>query len=277
MVDLRSRLGLISLDYASAAECVAAAEARRLGHVELYLTGTDLGVTPRAGRIGSVRVHAVSALVKLAQAESDVDEQTALLRRCVALAAEGGVPHVGLMFGGCAVLDRSAARRRFRDRLAPVLAEARAAGVVLLVENVFSRSPAGDLDSVDAILALFEGLDPGVRLNFDAGNLTIGGEEAYPYGWRRLRPYVGGVHLKDVTRYRPDEHGPDEECRPLLEHRTGRHVTVPLGEGALNALGFAREVLADPTAPPVLLEPFRTGPSREKWLNVSVARLEASP
>jgi sugar phosphate isomerase/epimerase len=275
-VDVRDRLGLISLDYGSAAECVAAAEARRLGHVELYLTGPELGVTPRRGMVGPVRVHALSCLVKLAQAESDLPEQADLLRRCIDLAADTGVTHVGFMYGGSALLDRSDARHRFLERLEPLAARARDAGVTLLVENVFSRSPAGDLDSVDAILAVFERLDPATaRLTFDAGNLTIGGEEAYPYGWRRLRAYAGGVHLKDVTRYRPADHGPDEECRPLLEHRTGRYVTVAVGDGALNALGFAREVLADPAAPPLLLEPFRDGPSREKWLDVSIARLEA--
>lgn len=273
------RLGLISLDFDDPLDCVAACRRRGLRYMELFvLSAADDPVVHQAldlHRRGEVQVHSVSTLAKLAQAEDgELDRHLAWVHRALDLAERYGVPHVGFMYGGCDTLSPVDARDRFLERMAPIAERARAAGIGLLVENVFSRQPPGDLEDVASTLELFDAVDRDVvGLSFDPGNYAIAGEEAWPFAYEQLRPVIRNVHLKDVTRHRPQVHGPDPECRPLVEHRRGRHVTVPLGEGMLNATRLVEALVADGGDHPLLLEPFRSGVSRERWLDASLAWL----
>jgi sugar phosphate isomerase/epimerase len=277
----RLRLGLISLDFSSWRECVDEAAARGLGFAEIYV-GPGFG-SADADRLAErcaargVTVSVVSCLAKLSQAEDDLPEQVALIGAAMSAAESIGARNVGFMYGGCARLGRHAARERFAARLAPLAEAARDKGLKLLIENVFSRSPGGDLDSVDEVLELFSRVDTGtVALNFDAGNFAIAGEEAYPYAWAALRGLIGGIHLKDVARYHPGRHGDVAECRPLQDHGRGLFVTEPLGEGSLNCRGLVRALAAWPDCPPVMLEPFCGGERRAAWLDRSLCYLESA-
>ncbi len=278
-MSLARRIGLISLDFADPGECLTETLRRGLHQLEVFvLRGRDdpvtLAVLERHRR-GEVTVHSCSSLAKLAQAEADLPQDVGLIEDCLELAERYGIPNVGFMYGGCATLSRADARQRFLERLAPLADRARGAGIGLLIENVFSREPPGDLDTVTAILDLFADLDPALtRLTFDTGNFAIGGEEAFPYAFHELRQLIGSVHLKDVTRHRPAVHGADDECRPLVDHVRGRHITVPVGDGMLNGLRLAETLLAEPPQFPILLEPFRYGVSRDAWLDTTIARLE---
>lgn len=275
------RLGLISLDFPSWPECVDHAADRGLGFVEIYVGpgagADDAGLLARRCAARGVTPAVISCLAKLSQAEDDLPDQVALIGTAMRVAESAGVGHVGFMYGGCARLGRHAARERFVARLAPLTEAARAKGLRLLIENVFSRSPGGDLDRVDEVLELFSRVDTDtVALNFDAGNFAIGGEEAYPYAWEALRPLIGGIHLKDVARYQPGRHGDAAQWRPLQDHRRGLFVTEPLGQGALNCGGLVRALAGWPDCPPVMLEPFCGGETRRAWLDQSLSFLESA-
>lgn len=253
---------------------------RGLAFVEIYV-GPGFGpadadqLAKRCAERG-VTPAVISCLAKLSQAEDDLPDQVALIGTAMRVAESVGVGNVGFMYGGCARLGRHAARERFAARLAPLAEAARARGLRLLIENVFSRSPAGDLDSVDEVLDLFSQVDTEtVALNFDAGNFAIGGEEAYPYAWDALRGLIGGIHLKDVARYQPGRHGDAAGWRPLQDHRRGLFVTEPLGQGSLNCDALVRALRGWPDCPPVMLEPFCGGEFRRAWLDRSLAYVKA--
>lgn len=267
-------LGLITLDYPSWQDCVDDAVRRGLTSVEVYLDAgtTEHDVVDLATRCaeGGVTVRTIASLAKLSQAEDDLDQHLGLVRLCLRSAAAAGCANVGFMYGGCALSNRLTARDRFLRRLEPLVGEATTRGVRLLVENVFSRSPAGDLDTVEHTLAVFEHLDPEVvGLNFDVGNFAIAGEEAFPYAYEVLRPYIGGVHLKDVARYWEPRHVTTRDTRPLLDHARGLFVTEALGEGSVNMGAFLRALLAWDDRPPLMLEPFCGGARRADWLDRS--------
>lgn len=268
-------LGLISLDFPTWNDCIEAAISFELGHVELYLTRGDVReeylerVSGKCHEAG-ITIHSLSCLSQLSQAEEDLPNQVAAIERCIDLAAKFGVKNVGFMYGGNDHLDRIQARKRFLGRVEPLIFRAESAGIFLLVENVFNRFPAGDLDTVEHTLLVYEELPMSVRLNFDFGNFAIAGEEAYPYAFECLKDRIGGIHLKDVTRFRDDSHYEYGRSRPLNECSRGLYVTVPVGAGSLNSAAILETLASWPGSPPVMLEPFRDAVSREQWLHESL-------
>jgi sugar phosphate isomerase/epimerase len=277
----RLRLGLISLDFPSWQECVDEAADRELESVEIYVgpgfDSNEAEVLKRRCEKRGVTPAVISCLAKLSQAEDDLGEHVTLITTAMRVAESIGVHNVGFMYGGCARLGRHAARERFLARVAPLVEAARRSGLQLLVENVFSRNPSGDLDSVDHVLELFSRLDPSsVSLNFDPGNFAISGEEAYPYAFEVLRTYIGGIHLKDVARYQYGRHRDAIDFRPLQDYARGLFVTEPLGEGSLNCSALVRALLRWEDCPPVMLEPFCGGEQRRIWLDRSLSFVRAA-
>ena len=272
-------LGLISLDYESWTSCLDDAAARGLRLAELYVV--DGAPTRDTDAVRSycdehgVDVSSVGCLSKLSQAEQgdrdSLEAQTAQIDRCMEIAVALGAPRVAFMYGGSALLSRRDARLRFLDRLAPLADRASRLGLTLLIENVFSRAPSGDLDTVENTIAVFDLLDGlPVRLNFDVGNFAIAGEEAYPYAFEVLRPYIGSIHLKDVARYWAPRHPNADQCRPLVDHQRGLFVTEPLGCGSVNVAGLLRSILNGSDVPPLMLESFSGGARRTRWLDASL-------
>lgn len=270
-------LGLISLDYDGPAELFAAAAARRLDHVEVFL---DVSVTEDdlelmlSWRDRGIRVASVSSLAKLAlPADADALDHQALVRRSIELAAAVGAPFATFMYGSGYNLDPAVARERFLRRIEPLVSHAADRGVGLLIENVFSRGGPGDLDTVEATLALFDRINhDAVGLNFDPANYTIAGEEGYPRAYRELRPLIRSLHLKDV---RPLEDGdyPLGTHRVMDDHRRGPFLVVPLGRGLLDVDGLLAELLDDELDVIVSLEPTAKAEDREHWLDTSLAFL----
>ncbi|MDR5700854.1 sugar phosphate isomerase/epimerase family protein [Agromyces aerolatus] len=278
-MSLRRRLGLITLDYPTPQECLEAVRDRGLGCMELYIDRSDDAEVRSLARWAArrdVEITALSTLSKLGSAEVDLADHVAAVSRSIRLAGELGIRRAGFMFGGSSDLGGRAARRRFAERVLALAEQAARCEVQLVVENVFTRSAGVDLESVEDIEDLMGALPPHtVALTFDPANLAIAGEDAYPYAYTRLRPHISAVHLKDVTRHVQQVHGADPECRPLIEARRGRSITVPLGEGSLNMRGLVQALRTEMPEVPLLLEPFRSGRSRERWLDRSLAFLSA--
>jgi sugar phosphate isomerase/epimerase len=278
MTGRRLPLGLISLDFEDLATLYETASARGIGWVEIFVgvTASESDVPFLLARRDGAGVHvaSVSSMAKLALAEGDeVGDHTRLVERSIAMAREVGAPFATFMYGSAAGIDRPAARERFLARVAPLVEQAEDAGVTLLLENVFSRGTAGDLDSVEEILALFERLDSRrLGLNYDPANLAIGGEGAGAVAYRALRHLIRAVHLKDV---RPLGAGEELDGRRVLEdHVRGPFATVPLGEGIVPVSEIVEAVAADERDLVVALEPTASGAAREAWLDAALLELD---
>lgn len=265
-------LGLTSLDFATVSECVEAVENNRLAHLELYIgrdfTDKNLSQLEKATQSKGIGISCISTLAKLAQAEEDLDIQLNLIYLSLEVASKLGVKKIGFMYGGNARLNRVDSQKRFISRLKPVIERAEASGITILIENLFSRSPSGDLDSVEVVSDLFDRLNTDyVKLNFDVGNFAIAGEEAFPYAFEYLQNIIGGIHLKDVSRYRSVRHGFKPISEILLDHRRGLFISEALGEGILNSAGFISSLLDWRECPPVTLEFHCSGEARNNLLN----------
>ena len=266
----RLSLGLISLDFEDLATLYGTAADRGLDQVEVFIdvsaTEADADRLLAERETRGIRVSSVSSMAKLAQG-GDADAR--LVERSIRLAAAVGAPFATFMYGSPAGLDRRAARERFLARVAPLAEQAEQAGVTLLIENVFSRGTDGDLDSVEAILDLFDRVDGDrVGLNYDPANLAIAGRPAGAEAFRALRELIRSVHLKDV---RPRTEGPLGGRRVLTDHARGPFVAVPLGEGIVPVGEILAEL--DGRDLPVALEPTAQGPERDAWLDASLAFL----
>jgi len=266
------RLGLTSLDFATIDECVEAVENNGLGYIEVYIgrdfSDEDLSQLVRATQIKGIGISCVSTLAKLAQAEEDLDNHLNLIYLSLDVAAKLGVKKIGFMYGGSARYNRLESLKRFISRLRPVIERAENFGITILIENLFSRSPSGDLDSVEVVSHLFDRMDTDyLKLNFDVGNFAIAGEEAFPYAFQCLKDIIGGIHLKDVSRYRSVRHGLNPVSEILRDHVRGLFVPEALGEGILNSAGFISSLLDWHECPPVILEFHCGGEARSNLLS----------
>jgi len=273
-------MGLISLDFDDLVTIFDTAVERDLGWVEIYLDVS--AVESDADRIRSARaergigVVSVASMAKLSQAsEDEVSDHAALIERSIRMAAAVGAPFATFMYGSQPTLGVRDARERFLRRVAPLAELAAASGVTLLVENVFSRGTPGDLDSVEVTLDLFERFDAAqVGLNFDPANFAIAGEDAYPRAYRELRHLIRYMHLKDVRPVTEDDE-PLGNRRVLEDHKRGKFLVVPFGEGILDVRGLIREVADDDRGVVVALEPTAKGSERTAWLDASIAFLKS--
>ena len=266
------QLGLTSLDFGSLAECVDALASNELACVELYI-GNDfkedaLSFLKQITQERGIEITCVSTLAKLAQAESDIDTHLNLIDLSFKVAKSLGVNKIGFMYGGSSRLNRFHSQKRFISRVTPLLQKAESSGITILIENVFSRSPSGDLDSVEVVAELFDSLDSqAIKLNFDVGNFAIAGEEAYPYAFESLKDIIGGIHLKDVSRYRTARHGNVPISEVLLDYKRGLFIPEALGDGILNSAGLIDSLLTWEDCPPIILEFHCKGESRSNLLS----------
>jgi sugar phosphate isomerase/epimerase len=270
--------GLVSLDFEDLNDLYDTAAARGIGWVEIYLDvtadETDVDRILRERDKRGIRVASIATMAKLSQARGDeVAEHARLIYRSIDVAAAVGSPHATFMYGSNGDLGRAAAQERFLSRVAPVVDYATGKGVTLLVENVFSRGAPGDLDSIEATLALFDALDAGnVGLNFDPANFAIAGEDASARAYCELRHLIRYMHLKDV-RPQTDADRPLGNRKVLEDHVRGPFVVVPLGEGLVDVPGLVDAIAEDARGFVVALEPTAIGPANAAWLDASTAFL----
>jgi sugar phosphate isomerase/epimerase len=273
------RFGVISLDYPDWRTCIDAAASYGLPLVEIYI---DRDFSPRDAenlrehaRAKDVDIHSVSCVAKLALAEATLEDELALIDRCMDVASIASAPFVTFMYGGSETLSPWFCQQRFLRRVAPVLSRAERLGLQVLIENVFSRVHGGDLDTADRTLALFAALGrASVGLNFDVGNFAVAGEEAFPYAFEALLPFIRSLHLKDIARYWPSRDEDRLSGRPMLDHSRGLFLSVPLGVGCLNTEGILRRLASMPVQLPVMLEPSCQGPARDEWMRASLEYID---
>ena len=125
-------------------------------------------------------------------------------RRALDLCAELGAPHITTEPGGPVPpgMTRAEAMDRFVAGLTPLVAHARALGVLLLVEP----EPGLLLETTDQYLELAARIDsPALGLNFDIGHAFCMGEDL-PAQIAKLAPHVRHYHIEDIAADRTHHH-----------------------------------------------------------------------
>ncbi len=274
-------VGLTTLDFKSVEECIDALDSNELPCFELYIRNdfseNDLSFLQQITQDKGIRITSVSTLAKLAQAEEDIDNHLNLINLSFQVALSLGVNNIGFMYGGSARLNRFDCQERFVSRITPLIQRAESSGITILIENVFSRSPSGDLDSVEVVAELFDHLKSNfIKLNFDVGNFAIAGEESFPYAFEYLKEIIGGIHLKDVSRYRRSRHGYPPNSEVLSDYKRGLFISEPLGEGILNSAGLLSSLTSWKDCPPIILEFHCSGDARKHLLSSNLNYIHRS-
>jgi sugar phosphate isomerase/epimerase len=142
-------------------------------------------------------------------------------------------------------------------------------GVTLVLENEAHDASA----TVDGMCRILEAVNsPVMKTNLDPCNYYHATEEAYPYGYHRLKKYIGYVHLKNGCLYDPLIH-PEHRRRSAITGREGDHHIYypPLAEGAVNIEGFVAQLKRDRYKGFCTLEPHVPAEELEAYYQAEVA------
>jgi sugar phosphate isomerase/epimerase len=169
-----------------------------------YIGGANLTQTDPAGRAEAVHT----------------------IRRVIDDAAEVGCPTALVTTGGCAEGQALAEGRRLvAQGLAEVLPHARAAGVVLTIEDF--GSPRAPYQTGAEVLECCELAGPDLRITFDSGNMVMGDEDPVA-ALEIMRPRVVHAHAKDWERL------PDDATEGLRSRAGRRYIGTVVGTGVLD-------------------------------------------
>lgn len=158
-----------------------------------------------------------------------------LISASIAIAAELGATRVNTYFGHGGTGDDREAARTYAGLVAPLLRQAEAAGVTIVLENefdAFGHDPehydiSRRAQSLHHLVQLVD--HPRFRLNFDAANFACSGEDVAE-AVALLAPAVGYVHVKDIITV-SREHS--DEAAEGMRYTDGDNTyrTVRLGTG----------------------------------------------
>lgn len=264
-------LGLVGLDLRglSLEQAFRLAAEWGVDHLDLYN-----GVNYAADQIDEIPCHArrydvaVQSISSRAMPNSSPDrrlDEIRLMTETLEHAARVGA-HFSESMVGASDLPAADARDQYAEAVYPVIARARELGIVLLVENVHDRDggadPTATVEGTRALLELID--DPNLALCWDTANFLIGGETSYVLAYERLRPWIRYVQLKDVRRYSPTQSLDLETDRVMVEPTRGMYVSVPTGQGLVDAGAIVQRLIVDVFTNPVSIELF-SGPKRRDW------------
>lgn len=123
-------------------------------------------------------------------------------------------------------------------RLEPVLRRAEELNIALLLETEFVKDGFDPAASIQSMKKLFTLADtPYLACNFDAANIYVAGEEAFPYAYEELKPWIKYIHLKDIRVLVGEVHTLSDRKGNLQEGAINA-TCCALGEGAINFSGI---------------------------------------
>jgi len=242
-------------------------------HVEV---GCPKNVTPQtaaetaelAARHG-ITITSVGCGAKLNETD-DVPAGQKWIMDCIITAHRLGAGSIFTYFGGNPGRTQRQAIEHYKEQIKPCLEAASRYGVTILMENHFSHVDGEVTNTVDGCLELIDFIDsPLFRLNYDPCNFYVGGEEYWPYSFKVLRPYVGGVHMKDAMRYNQRVHGPYEGR--IVETRGQQFRFVAMGTGACNNDPVLRSLIDDGYDGPVTIEAHTPPDSIDEVYRIGLA------
>lgn len=248
--------------------------------VELWpfsVDGEDLPAARQALAARNMEVSCVSAMSthRLNQEATDLAQQAIL--RAITLAREFGAPLVTTYMGASPDRDLSTMLQRYVQDLEPCLEEATRHGITILLENMFdhrNEDPAGTKPSRTAAgtLAVAEAVaSPHFGVTYDPCNFHIAAIEPYPYAYELLRPFIRNVHLKDATLYAETLHGDPHPYAHWLDSMTGRWLSRPVGQGAVNFYALFERLSQDGFSGPLTLDIMTRPHEREAAYRDGVA------
>jgi sugar phosphate isomerase/epimerase len=142
-------------------------------------------------------------------------------------------------------------------------------GITLVLENEAHDATA----TVDGMCRILEAVNsPAMKTNIDPCNYYQATEEAFPYGYHRLKKHLAYVHLKNGCLYDPLIH-PEHRRRSAITGRAGDHHIYypPLAEGAVNIEGFVAQLRHDHYKGFCTLEPHVPAEELEAYYRAEVA------
>jgi sugar phosphate isomerase/epimerase len=182
-----------------------------------------------------------------------------LIASSIRIARMLGASRVNTYFGHGGDGDDRRAARTYAALVAPLLAQAAAAGVMVVLENEFDGfgydPEHHDISRRAASLAdLMAVVDhPAFRLNFDAANFLCAGENVVAAA-ALLAPHTGYVHVKDVTEVACSRDGAPAGWNTYTDG-SNTYRTTELGTGevpwkavldALDRVGYAGPFTMEP-------------------------------
>lgn len=193
---------------------------------------------------------------KLEQYQNDI-------LRSIELASDFGAPFINTYFGCNNDLSVEHALEKYTEGIAPCIKAAKENGITILLENEFSQLLDNDrlkhpepTSSAINCKKLVEMVDSThFKLNFDAANFFIGGEEAYPYAYDMLKEHVAYVHLKNATKLTDAWKQKRPNAQIWNDYFRGDFLCVPLAEGSVNYWQFLKQLATDRYDGPLVLEP----------------------
>jgi len=174
-------------------------------------------------------------------------EQEALLGRALERAPLLGTRYVRV-FSFWRPTGKAAVAGRIVEQLGKATERARAAGCVLLLENVNGANAETSAEAARLLAAL---PSPALGLAWDPNNAFCGNEIPFPAGYAALdRKRLHHVHLRDAGR----------------DPATGKCVWLPVGKGKVDNLGLLRALQRDGYAGTLTLETHYQRPDHNKEL-----------
>ena len=219
-----------------------------IGWVELWLPqclngGRTFDDVKRLLEERNIKACCVSTWTQL-NIDERLREKQELILESIRLAKFLGTDLVNTYSGHTEGKNLKSAIDTYAQRIKPALDAAEQTGVTVVLENEFDTTGTDFTRRADTTLELVERINhPRFKLNFDASNFYIAGEEAFPYAYDRLRPHIAYVHLKGAARRQPGQ-GQEKSSR-VWQDASGDYLCVPFGEGAVNFDGLLRRLEAD--------------------------------
>ena len=186
-------------------------------NTEVRTMMADVGLAP-ASYIGGANLTVAEPAARTAALDT--------IRRVIDDARESGFDRLLVTTGACEEgLDRAEGRRRVAEGLAELLDYARAAGVVISIEDFgSSRAP---YQTGAEVLECCELAGPDLMITYDSGNMVMGDEDPVD-ALEIMKPRVVHAHAKDWKLL-----SPDAEAR--LQSRGGKkYIGTVVGTGVLD-------------------------------------------
>jgi len=159
----------------------------------------------------------------------------------------------------------------FVQMLRPAADYAADRDVTLVLENE-AHDASG---TVEGMLRILEGVgSEAFKANFDPTNYYQASEEPFPYAYRRLKDYIGYVHLKNGCLHDPTAHSEVGRGGTMPNLEGDQHIHYcPIPEGAVNVEGLLTQLREDKYTGFCTLEPHVPSQLVEEYYQVEVSYL----
>lgn len=163
----------------------------------MTLSAEELTTIRTALDTAGLRVLCVGSPIGKVSIDAPFPQQLGDFRRALDIAEFFAAPYVRIFsFYMPAGSDPRAYREPVIERLQAFVEEARGSGVTLLHENetgIYGDTPERCFDLHHSIAS------PQFLAIWDAGNFVSNGVRPFATGFEPLRPYIAGLHIKDVV------------------------------------------------------------------------------